>query len=67
MAIRWFIDLAFIKNVCIGKVHQLLPSEDTGKGIWPASPWQVYGMATDWQDTDLGNQYPSRGDCNEGQ
>ena len=61
MAIRWFIDLAFVKNVCIGKVHQLSSPEDAGKRIRPASPWQAYGMATDWQDTDLGNQYPSRG------
>ena len=62
MALRWVIDLAFVKNVCVGRVYQLEAGPDpVARGsVQKQAPWQAYGMATDWQDTDLGNQHPSR-------
>ncbi len=63
MALRWFIDLGFARNVCVGRVHQLPAESDAGKGVRPSAPWQAYGMATDWDDTNLGNHHHSRADA----
>ena len=62
MAIRWFMGLAFVKNVCIGEVHQLSAGPDpTAKGsVQKEAPWQAYGMEKDWQDTNLGNWHLSK-------
>lgn len=62
MALRWFLDLAFAKNVCVGRVHQLEAGPDpvAHGSVQKQAPWQAYGMADDWQDTNLGNHHPSR-------
>ena len=62
MTLRWFLDLVFAKNVCVGRVHQLEAGPDpVAKGsVQKQAPWQAYGMLNDWQDTDLGNWHPSR-------
>ena len=52
MIIRWYLDLALVKNVCIGEVHQLV----TGL-------WRAYGMWQDWQDTLLGSKYLTRNEA----
>lgn len=60
--IRWHLDLAFAKNVCIGRVHQLPAGPDpAAKGsVQKQAPWQAYGMLEDWQDTNLGNFHTSK-------
>lgn len=55
--IRWYMDLGLSGNVAIGRVFQLSPGPDEGKGIRKAAPWQACGMLKDWDDTDLGNQH----------
>lgn len=60
--VRWFLDLAFVKNVCIGKVAQLPAGPDpVAKGaVQKQADWRAWGMAEDWCDTDLGNQFGSK-------
>lgn len=62
MTIRWFLDLGFVKNVCIGRVYQTPAGPDpVAKGsVQKQAPWQAYGMLDDWQDTNLGKHHPTR-------
>jgi hypothetical protein len=62
MYIRWFLGLAFVKNVCIGKVHQLSAGPDpVAKGsVQKQAPWRAIGMMNDWCDTELGSNHDSR-------
>lgn len=62
MALRWFLGLAFVKNVCIGKVHQLPARPDpVAKGsVQKQAPWKAVGMLNDWCDTPLGEFHESR-------
>lgn len=60
--IRWYLDLAFVGRVCVGKVWQGPPPEDIPRGsIRPAALWSATGMLTDWCDTQVGTEYLSRG------
>lgn len=65
--IRWFHDLAFIKNVCVGAVHQTPAAPDSSNRgmVQKQAPWQAYGMAGDWKDTDLGNKHDSKKEAME--
>lgn len=56
------MSLAFVKNVCIGRVYQLPAGPDpVARGVvQKQAPWQAYGMDKDWQDTNLGNFHGSK-------
>jgi len=60
--IRWFLNFAYVKNVCIGRVHQLPAGPDpVARGsVQKQAPWRAVGMLHDWCDTDLGNFHESR-------
>lgn len=62
MPVRWFLDLAFIKNVCIGRVSQLPAGPDpVAKGaVQKQEPWKAVGMLSDWCDTPLGEFHASK-------
>jgi hypothetical protein len=60
--IQWRLSFAFVKNLCIGRVHQLPDLPDISKSARQA-PWQAYGMVQDWDDTDLGSQHPAKEDA----
>lgn len=61
MTIRWVLDLAFVKNVCIGRIHQLPAESGPPKGVVRKQPpWAAWGMLSDWQDTALGKHHESR-------
>lgn len=62
MTIRWYCDLAFVANICIGKVYQLSTPPDASSTQKEAS-WAAIGMVSDWQDTPLGTYYPSKEDA----
>lgn len=62
MSIQWFLDLAFVKNVCIGRVSQLPAGPDpVAKGsVQKQAPWKAVGMLNDWCDTSLGQHHESK-------
>lgn len=62
MSLRWFMGLGIDRNLIVGRVGQLPAGESVKGGVKQESPWQAWGMASDWMDTDLG-QHPSRGEA----
>jgi hypothetical protein len=62
MNIRWYLDLALVKNVCIGRVHQLPAGPDpVAKGsVQRQASWEAIGMLNDWCDTPLGDFHESK-------
>lgn len=55
MLLRWYLGLGIAGVVVVGRVYQLPAAPDGAKGgVRPEAPWRAYGMATAWDDTDLG-------------
>ena len=60
--IKWYLSLAFVENMCIGRVHQLPAGPDpVARGsVQKQANWQAYGMEEKWEDTNLGNHHGSK-------
>lgn len=64
MKLRWYLDLAIVDRVIVGRVYQLAVEGAAGRGqIRQVGRWVAVGMKAEWSDTPLGEEHGTRNDA----